>query len=46
MDWASIFYLGTTIGLFAAFAALVARTYRRGRKKSLEDPKHRMLDDD
>jgi hypothetical protein len=46
MDIASFFYLGTTIGLFAIFAALVLRTYNRKRKKQMEDPKHRMLDED
>ncbi|BCR03411.1 hypothetical protein DESUT3_04800 [Desulfuromonas versatilis] len=46
MDWASILYLGMTLGLFALFAVIVVRTYHRKRKKDLEEPKHRMLDDD
>jgi cbb3-type cytochrome oxidase subunit 3 len=46
MDWASFFYLGVTFGLFLLFAAIVLRTYSRKRKKDLEEPKHRMLDDD
>lgn len=46
MDWASIFYLGVTFGLFAVFAWIVIRTYSRKRQKTLEEPKHRMLDDD
>jgi Cbb3-type cytochrome oxidase component FixQ len=46
MDWASLFYLGVTFGLFLLFAAIAIRTYSRKRKKDLEEPKHRMLDDD
>jgi hypothetical protein len=46
MDLASLFYLGVTIGLFAIFAVIVLRTYNRKRKKQMEDPKHRMLDED
>jgi len=46
MDWASVFYLGVTIGLFALFAFIVLRTCSRKRKKKLEEPKHRMLEDD
>lgn len=46
MDSASLIYLGVTIGLFAVFAFIVLRTYQRKRKKQLEDPKHRMLDED
>ncbi len=46
MNWAVIFYLGTTFGLFAIFAVIVWRTYRRKNRKKLEEPKHRMLDDD
>lgn len=46
MDWASILYLGVTVGLFAIFAVIVIRTYSRKRKKKLEEPKHRMLDDE
>jgi hypothetical protein len=46
MDLASLFYLGVTVGLFAIFAVIVLRTYSHKRKKELEDPKHRMLDED
>jgi len=46
MDGASLAYLAVTIGLFAVFALIVARTYSGKRKKRMEDPKHRMLDDD
>ena len=46
MDWASILYLGVTFGLFAVFVAIVVRTYSRKRRKKLEEPKHRMLDDE
>lgn len=46
MDWASLVYLGVTLGLFAIFAAIVVRTYGRKRKQQMEQPKHRMLDDD
>ena len=46
MDWASILYLGVTFVLFAVFAVIVTRTYSRKRKKKLEEPKHRMLDDE
>ncbi len=46
MDWASIFYLGVTVGLFAVFAVIVIRTYRGRNRERLEAPKHRMLDDD
>lgn len=43
---ASILYLGVTIGLFVIFAVIVVRTFSRKRKKELESPKYRMLDDD
>ena len=46
MDWASIIYLGVTFGLFVIFALIVWRTYNNRNKKRLEEPKHRMLDDD
>jgi hypothetical protein len=46
MDIASLFYLGVTIGLFAIFVVLVLRTYNRKRRQEMEDPKHRMLDED
>jgi len=46
MDWASILYLGTTLGLFAIFALILLRTYRPGNRKRMEDAKYRMLDED
>jgi cbb3-type cytochrome oxidase subunit 3 len=46
MDWASALYLFTTFGLFAVFVLIVWRTYRGKNKKHMEEPKHRMLDDD
>ena len=46
MDWASVLYLATTLGLFAVFALIVWRTYRGKNRKRMEEPKHRMLDDD
>ncbi len=46
MDWAALLYLGITLGLFAIFAAIVLRTYRRKNRTKLEEPKHRMLDED
>ncbi|MBU0479988.1 MAG: cbb3-type cytochrome c oxidase subunit 3 [Proteobacteria bacterium] len=46
MNMAGYFYLGTTFGLFLILAIIIFRTYRKGRKKELENPKYRMLDDD
>ncbi len=46
MDWGALLYLGVTVGLFAVFAVIVVRTYGRKRREHLEEPKHRMLDDD
>lgn len=46
MDWASLVYLGVTFALFVVFALIVWRTYRRRDKQRLEEPKHRMLDED
>jgi Cbb3-type cytochrome oxidase component FixQ len=46
MDWGSIVYLGVTFGLFVIFAGIVYRTLQRKNKRKLEEPKHRMLDDD
>lgn len=46
MDWASILYLGVTFGLFVVFALIVRHTYSKKRKDQVENPKHRMLDDD
>ncbi len=46
MDLASILYLGVTFGLFAIFAAIVFRTYRRKNKDRNESAKYSMLDDD
>jgi hypothetical protein len=46
MDWASLIYLGVTFGLLVLFAVIVIRTLSKKRRKTLEEPKHRMLDDD
>jgi cbb3-type cytochrome oxidase subunit 3 len=46
MDWASVLYLVTTFGLFAIFMLIIWRTYRGRNRKRMEEPKHRMLDDD
>ena len=46
MNWDGLLYLGVTFGLFVVFAIIVIRTYSRKRKKTLESPKHRMLEDD
>lgn len=46
MNLASFIYLLVTFGLFVIFALLVWRTYRGKNRKRLEEPKHRMLDDD
>lgn len=46
MDWASAFYLGTTFGLLAIFLLIVLHTCRRRNRSRLEEPKHRMMDDD
>ena len=46
MDWASIVYLGVTFGLFAVFALIVFRTYRRKNKEHNEAAKYNMLDED
>jgi len=46
MGWGALLYLGVTVGLFAVFAVIVARTYGRKRRAQMEEPKHRMLDDD
>ncbi len=42
----SALFLAVTLLLLGVFGALVARTYRRGRRDEAERPKHRMLDDD
>ena len=46
MDRASIAYLVVDIGLFALFAVIVARVYRRSNRTRGELAKHRMLEDD
>ncbi len=46
MNGASLLYLGFTFGLFAIFAVIVVRTCSHKRKNRLEEPKHRMLEDD
>lgn len=46
MDWASVLYLGVTGGMLAVFVWITIRTYSRRNRNRLEEPKHRMLDDD
>jgi hypothetical protein len=46
MDLASVYYLGSTVLLFAVFALIVARTYRKKERQRGEAPKYRMLDDE
>lgn len=46
MDMASVYYLGVTFLLFAAFVAIVVRTYSRKQREKGELPKYRMMDDD
>lgn len=46
MDWASVLYLGVTGGLLVIFLVIALRTYNRRNRNRLEEPKHRMLDDD
>ncbi len=46
MDWATIIYLGVTIGLFAIFVGIVLRTYSRKNKEKNESAKYKMLNDD
>lgn len=46
MDRASLLYLGVTFGLLVLFAVIVVRTCSKKHKRRLEEPKHRMLDDD
>ncbi len=46
MSWDALLYLGVTFGLFVIFAVIVIRTYSRKQKETLEEPKHRMLEDD
>jgi len=46
MDRASLLFLGITFGLLVIFAIIVVRTCSSKRKNKMEEPKHRMLDDD
>lgn len=46
MDLAAILYLGITAGLFLVFALIVKKTLKRSSRQRLEEPKHRMLEDD
>jgi len=46
MDLASMYYLGSTVLMFAVFVFIVARTYRRHERQKGEAPKYRMMDDD
>ena len=46
MDLASVYYLGSTVLMFAVFITIVVRTYRGKEKQRGEAPKYRMMDDD
>lgn len=46
MDRATIAYLVVDLGLFALFAVIVARVYRRRNRTRGELAKHRMLEED
>ena len=46
MDWKAFAYVGATVVMFAIFALLVRRTYRRDRKDHEEAAKYRMMDED
>ena len=46
MDLASVYYLGSTVLMFAVFGLIVARTYRKKDRQRGEAPKYRMLDDE
>jgi len=46
MDWASVLYLGVTGGLLLVFIVIAVRTYSCRNRNRIEEPKHRMLDDD
>ncbi|SDL20961.1 Cbb3-type cytochrome oxidase component FixQ [Geoalkalibacter ferrihydriticus] len=46
MGLKEILYLAVTIGMFAVFAAIVRYVYNSKRRRRLEEPKHRMLDED
>ena len=46
MEAQGIVYLAVTFALFLVFAGIVAYTCSRRRRDRLEEPKHRMLDED
>jgi hypothetical protein len=46
MDQASCYYLGVTLLLFLAFAAIVVRTLSAKQKVKGEEAKYRMMADD
>ena len=46
MDSASAYYLGVTVLLFLAFAAIVVRTYSKKQRVRGERAKYRMMEDD
>ncbi len=46
MDLASVYYLGTTIGMFAIFAMIVVKTCSRKQRDKGETPKYRMMEED
>ena len=46
MDLASVYYLGSTLLMFAVFAYIVARTFRSREKERNEAAKYRMMDEE
>ncbi len=46
MRHSSLLFLGITLLLLLVFAGLVLRTCSRKRRRQMEEPKYRMLDDE
>jgi len=46
MDFSMWGYLGFTIALGVVFAGIIIYNYMPSRKKNVEEPKYRMLQDD
>lgn len=46
MDWEVWAYFIFTVTLVVVFVGIIIHYYRPGRKKRVEEPKYRMLDDD
>ncbi|MDO3377500.1 cbb3-type cytochrome c oxidase subunit 3 [Geoalkalibacter halelectricus] len=46
MDFKGLAYLLIVFGLFVVFAGIVWYVYSGKRRQRMEQPKHRMLDDD